>query len=135
MQHELALDAAGGGDDRLRGHLPAEDPLALGARLRTAVEVDLEALEVEQGRQLVGAARHQRPSQPPASSPLSLDWSFESSSRSARNASNALPISSPVGSGSSPASREDPLASASRKESYCCSSPRTTSPTSSWVER
>ncbi len=132
MQDELVLDAAGGGHHGLRGDLPAEDALALGAGLDAAEQVDLELLEVEQCDELLGTAGHQRPSQP-GSSPASLGSPWSSSP--ARNASKALPISSPVGSGSSPASSDVPAASASRKESYCCSRPRTTSPTSEFCER
>ena len=48
--HEaVGLHRAGRGDERLPGHLAAEDPLALGGRADATEDVDLDLLEVEQG--------------------------------------------------------------------------------------
>ena len=44
---------AAGGDERLTGDLPAEDPLQRLVRLLAAEDVDLDALEVEQLHELV----------------------------------------------------------------------------------
>ena len=53
-----AIDRAGGGDQRLPDHLPAEH--ALPAHLRTAApkQVDLERFEVEHGQQVLDGRRH-----------------------------------------------------------------------------
>jgi hypothetical protein len=44
----VGLNRAASGHQRLTGHLPAEDPLALVVRAATAEDVDLDRLEVEQ---------------------------------------------------------------------------------------
>ena len=76
---------------RLRGHLAPEHPLEQGVRLAAAEQVVLDDLEVEQCHQLVDGSGHGRQS--------------SGSSRRARNCSNWAPISSPLGRGSSSASR------------------------------
>ena len=118
------------GDQRLGGHLAAEHPLAVGLRLAAAEQVDVERLEVEERDELVGGGGHRLLS---AERQLSVGLSGLSSP--ARNCSNCWPISSPVGSGWSPASRLLPLSSARVNASYCCSSAVTTSPTSSLAAR
>src|SRR5918994_3804865 len=55
----VGLDRAGGGHQRLAGHLPAEDPLAVLVRRDAPEDVDLDRLEVEQLDQIVdGVLRH-----------------------------------------------------------------------------
>ena len=57
----LGLDAAAGGHQRLGGHLPAEHPLqGRGRRLRAAVEVELEPLDVQDVDELGHGGRHLR---------------------------------------------------------------------------
>jgi hypothetical protein len=54
----LGLDGAGGGDERLAGDLPAEDPLAVLVGLAAPEDVLLDLLEVEELDQLVEGRSH-----------------------------------------------------------------------------
>ena len=54
----LRWDRTAGGDQRLSGHLTAEDALQPGVRLASAEEAHLDLLEVKQGQQLVESVGH-----------------------------------------------------------------------------
>ena len=49
----VGVDGAAGGDERLRGDLPAEDALGVLVGAEPAEQVDLEHLELEQVEQVV----------------------------------------------------------------------------------
>ena len=57
VHRPVRRDGAAGGDERLAGDLPAEDPLQRLVRLLAAEDVDLDALEVEQLHELVQGGR------------------------------------------------------------------------------
>ena len=54
----VGLDGAGGGHQRLAGHLPTEHPLGLDIGARAPEDVDLDRLEVEQGDEVVDGLLH-----------------------------------------------------------------------------
>ena len=118
-------------DQGLGGHLAAEHPLAVGLRLASPEQVDVERLDVEERDELVGGGGHRVS----LLGRVQLSVGLSGLSSPARNCSNCRPISSPVGRGWLPARRLLPLSSARVNASYCCSSAVTTSPTSSLAAR
>ena len=53
VHHPSEVDRAGGGDEGLAGHLPAEHALAVLVGRDATEDVDLDGLEVEQGHEVV----------------------------------------------------------------------------------
>ena len=127
MHAEARVDGPARRDQRLRGHLAAEDPLQVGVGLLAAEEVAVDVLEREQLDELLGGCGHLRP--PPVVVGVGLG--------PVEPGEELLDLVADLVAGRERLvgrQQAGPLSWPRSKASYCCSRAATTSATSSLAD-